>query len=82
MQKTKELPVPEEVRVLIQEYASDRLEAHPAACLIYMLKFLLTHDNAKLKVILSDFKHGEYFILLRDGGWDYVRSYTMAYFRH
>ena len=79
MQKTKELPVPEEVKLVIQEYASDRLEAHPTAHLIRTLSCFANNDN--LKVVLTDFNNHEYFIVLREGGWDYVRSYGIAYFK-
>ena len=78
MQSTRELPVPEDVKLVIQEWASDRREAHPTANLIKRLSFF-SSDN--LKVVISDFANNEYFILLREGGWDCTRSYSIAYFR-
>ena len=82
IQQVKEFLVPEELKVRIQKYASDRIGVHPAAQLIQPLRRFSTCEQSELKVVLSYYKHGEYFILLRDGrvGWDYVRSYTSSDF--
>ena len=72
MQKTKELPVTEELKLVIQEYASDRLEAHPTAHLIRTLRMFQADELSGLEVVLSNFKSGDYFILMKDGevDWD------------
>ena len=83
MQQSRELPVPKELQALIQEYASDKVGIAPTARLIKRLKFLPTDNISILKIILSAYEDKEYFIVLRDSGvtWDYVRSYSMAYFK-
>ena len=60
-----ELPLPKELNSLIQEHASDRVGVHPTARLIYSVRVFETHDKSKFKVVTT--KHGEYFIVLRDG---------------
>ena len=65
MQKTRQLPLPQELKSRIQEYASDRMEAHPTAHLIRTLSFFANNDN--LKVVLTDFNSHDYFIVLREG---------------
>ena len=76
MQSTRQLPVPEGVKLVMQEWASDRREAHPTANLIKRLSFFSRNN---LKVVVGDFANNAYFILLRDGGWNYTRSFSIAY---
>ena len=80
MEKTGELPLPKDVQSKIQEYASDRVEAHQTAQLIKKLKFVPTDDLSVVKIILAAYAEDEYFVVLRDTGvtWDYVRSYTLC----
>ena len=83
MQQSQELPVPSELRALIQHYASDKAGVAPTAHLIKRLKFIPTDNLSVLKIVLAAYEENEYFTVLRDAGvtWDYVRSYSMAYFR-
>ena len=83
MQQSQELPMPNELQALIQEFASDKVGIAPTAHLIKKLKFILTDDSSKLKIILTAYRNSEYFIILNGGGvdWDCVRSYSIAYFK-
>ena len=83
MQQSRELPVPSELQALIQEYASDKAGIAPTAHLIKRLRFLPTDNISELKIILAAYDEDEYFTVLRDARvtWDYVRSYSMAYFK-
>ena len=78
MQKTKELPVPEKVKLVMQEYASDKLEDHPTAHLIRALSFFANNDD--LTNVLTDFESGDYFILLREEG-SFLRSFNIDYIK-
>ena len=83
MEKTRELPLPKDVLPKIQEYASDRVEAHQTAQLIKKLKFIPTDNLSIVKIILAAYAEDEYFVVLRDTGvtWDYVRSYNLESLR-
>ena len=83
MQQSRELPVPSELRALIQDYASDKAGIAPTAHLIKRLKFIPTDSLSVLKIVLAAYEENEYFTVLRDARvtWDYVRSYSMVYFR-
>ena len=83
MEKTRELHLPEDVLAKIQEYASDRVGAHQTAQLIKKLKFIPTDNLSVVKIILAAYAEDEYFTVLRGARvtWDYVRSYSMAYFK-
>ena len=78
-----ELPVPNELQALMQEYASDKVGIHPTAHLIKRLTFIPTDESSELKIILAAYRHNEYFTILRSGGgdWDYVRSYNVKYLK-
>ena len=83
MEKTGELRLPKDVLPKIQEYASDRVEAHQTAQLIKKLKFIPTDNLSIVKIILAAYTENEYFVVLRDRGvtWDYVRSYNLDYLK-
>ena len=67
MEKTRELPLPENVLSKIQEYASDRVGAHQAAQLIHTLDVFRDHRPLHWKIVCCDFEAGDYFIVLRGG---------------
>ena len=75
--------MPSELQALIQEYASDKAGIAPTALLIKRLKFIPTDNLSVLKIVLAAYEENEYFTVLRDARvtWDYVRSYSMVYFR-
>ena len=83
MQQSRELPLPSELQALIKEYASDKVGIAPTAHLIKRLKFIPTDNLSVLKIILAAYEDKEYFTVLRGARvtWDYVRSYSMAYFK-
>ena len=81
MEKTIELPLPEDLKSLIQKYATDKVGIHPTASLIYSVRMFETNDKTKFKVVMAG--PSDYFIVLRDGktataiyrGYDIINSH-------
>ena len=80
-ERKRELPLPEELKSIIEEYASDRVGVHQTAQLIQTLKMFELMQSSCFKMVMCVFKSGDYFVVLRDGGTcrDVVRTYDLFY---
>ena len=62
-----ELPLPQELKSLIQEYASDRIGIHPTAHLMHTLRMFELCKYQCFKIVMCDFESGDLFTVLREG---------------
>ena len=77
MEKTRELPLPQELKSRIRAYASDKIGTHQTAHLIHALDMF--DDPSYFKLVMCRHEIEDYFIVLRDGHVcvDMFRTYDL-----